>query len=250
VRDGRPRLVGREDRGGAGRKWALSRGEGPGRILQAMTTTTQARRRPGDPAPDLTLFLAFHSGLRRDFGRLADALERADPGDQRRMSLIGEHIALLLRALHHHHTEEDEAIWPLLRDLAPGARPVLDRLEADHQEMDAVIERLNATGRPVGDVCADLRLLGRLLNTHLDLEESEVVPLIREHVSTEWWEESAKKVIKSHGRDLPLVAAWTIDMATPAQREHILTTVPLVLRVLYRLSWRRAYETRSSQVFG
>lgn len=215
-----------------------------------MTTPTQTRRRPGDPAPDLVLFLAFHAGLRREFGRLAEALDRCDPRDERRRAVIDEHAALLLRALHHHHSEEDEEIWPLLRGLVPEATAVLDRLEADHQEMDAVIARLSGPRRPAREVVADLRTLDRLLNTHLDLEESEVVPLIREHVSTAWWEESAKKVTKSHGRDLPMIAAWVIDAAAPADREHIFAAAPAVMRILYRLSWRRAYERRVSQVYG
>ncbi|XVQ89830.1 hypothetical protein ACQP2K_21165 [Microbispora siamensis] len=42
------------------------------------------------------------------------------------------------------------------------------------------------TRRRPGDPAPDLRTLDRLLNTHLDLEESEVVPLIREHVSAAW----------------------------------------------------------------
>ncbi|MFI9575340.1 hemerythrin domain-containing protein [Microbispora rosea] len=215
-----------------------------------MTTPTQTRRRLGDPAPDLVTFLVFHTGLRREFGRLAEVLDRCDPRDERRRAVVDEHLALLLRALHHHHTEEDEAIWPLLRGLVPEARTVLDRLEADHQEMDTVIGRLSGGGRPAREVAADLRSLDRLLNTHLDLEESEVVPLIREHVSAAWWEESGKKVTKSHGRDLPMLAAWLLDVATPADRDHIFGSAPAIMRVLYRLSWRRAYERRVSQVYG
>ncbi|MEU7879290.1 hemerythrin domain-containing protein [Microbispora bryophytorum] len=215
-----------------------------------MTTPTQTRRRAGDPAPDLVTFLVFHAGLRREFGRLAEVLDRCDPRDERRRTVVDEHLALLLRALHHHHTEEDEAIWPLLRGLVPEAAATLDRLEADHQEMDTVIGRLSGGGRPAREVAADLRSLDRLLNTHLDLEESEVVPLIREHVSAAWWEESGKKVTKSHARDLPMLAAWLLDVAAPADRDHIFGSAPAVMRVLYRLSWRRAYERRVSQVYG
>ncbi|GAB3894893.1 hemerythrin domain-containing protein [Microbispora bryophytorum] len=215
-----------------------------------MTTPTQTRRRPGDPAPDLVTFLVFHTGLRREFGRLAEVLDRCDPRDERRRAVVDEHLALLLRALHHHHTEEDEAIWPLLRGLVPEAVATLDRLEADHQEMDTVIGRLSGGGRPAREVAADLRSLDRLLNTHLDLEESEVVPLIREHVSAAWWEESGKKVTKSHARDLPMLAAWLLDVAAPADRDHIFGSAPAIMRVLYRLSWRRAYERRVSQVYG
>jgi hemerythrin-like domain-containing protein len=209
--------------------------------------TTDAIQNTG---PDLVLFLAFHRALRRDFGRLAEALDRCPAGDERRRALIDEHTAMELRALHHHHSDEDANIWPLLRSLVPEAVEVLDRLESDHQEMDAVIERLTGPSRPAREQADDLRTLHLLLNAHLDLEESGVVPLIRAHITREWWEEAGKSVSKSHGRDLPMVAALTIDAADEQQHAHIFATAPLLLRVLYRLSWRRAYERRVAQVFG
>ncbi|MEV5408742.1 hemerythrin domain-containing protein [Thermopolyspora sp. NPDC052614] len=216
-----------------------------------MTTTNQGTaRRPGQPAPDLVLFLVFHAGLRRDFKRLADAYDRCDPGDARRLAPIDEHTALLLRALHHHHTSEDEEIWPMLRTLAPEAGEVLDRLEADHQDMDAVIERLTSGRLTTREKADDLRRLHELLSGHLDLEEAHAVPVIRERVSAEWWEEVGERVSKSQGRDLPMIAAWLMDVAGPAERQHILDTAPMIMRVLYRLSWRRAYERRAAQIFG
>ncbi|WP_066360811.1 hemerythrin domain-containing protein [Herbidospora mongoliensis] len=201
-------------------------------------------------SPDLVTFLAFHRGLRRDFGRLADALDRLPAGDTARRALIDDHTSLQLRALHHHHSDEDANIWPYLRKEAPQAGEVLDRLEEEHQEMDRVIERLTGPTRTAAEQARDLRRLHDLLNSHLDLEEGEVVPLIRAHIPADWWEEAGKEVTKSHGRDLPFVAAWTLDAATPEQREHILRTAPVILRVLYRLSWRRSYERRITSVFG
>ncbi|WP_271222834.1 hemerythrin domain-containing protein [Streptosporangium carneum] len=214
------------------------------------STANAVRRRAGDPVPDLVTFLVFHSGLRRDFGRLADALDRCAPGDTRRRALIDEHTALLLRALHHHHAGEDDDIWPLLRTLVPEAGPTLDHLEADHQEMDAVIGRLAATGADAAERARDLRSLQTLLRAHLDLEEAEIVPLIREHISAAQWDEIGRKVNKGQGRDLPMVAAWVVDVASPEDREHIFATAPAIMRVLYRLSWRRAYERRMARVFG
>ncbi|WP_405140734.1 hemerythrin domain-containing protein [Sphaerisporangium sp. NBC_01403] len=215
-----------------------------------MTTAAHAsRRRAGEPAPDLVTVLAFHAGLRRDFLRLADAVDRCPPGDTLRRALIDEHTALMLRGLHHHHTRENEDIWPVLRGLVPEAGPVLDRLEADHQELDALVERLTVTGRPAREQADDLRRFHGMLKTHLDLEESEVVPLITEHVSAAWWEKVSKVAARGHGRDLPMMVAWTIDAADHGAREHIFRTAPFVLRLLYRLSWRSAYEHRAAQVF-
>ncbi|XVQ89829.1 hypothetical protein ACQP2K_21160 [Microbispora siamensis] len=47
-----------------------------------------------------------------------------------------------------------------------------------------------------------------------------------------------------------MLTAWLLGLATPADRDHIFGTAPAIMRILYRLSWRRAYERRVSQVYG
>ncbi|MBN6050997.1 hypothetical protein JYK22_03535 [Nonomuraea sp. RK-328] len=44
--------------------------------------------------------------------------------------------------------------------------------------------------------------------------------------------------------------AWIVDVAGPVEREQLFAGAPLAMRILYRLAWRRAYERRTSEIFG
>src|SRR4051794_41889010 len=93
-----------------------------------MTTTAETTTTQSAPQPDLSGFLIAHSGMRQEFGLLAAAArEHMDP---ERRQLWESQVALVLDVLHHHHTAEDDTLWPMLRARAPEAVPTLDRLRA------------------------------------------------------------------------------------------------------------------------
>src|SRR4051794_41894853 len=95
-----------------------------------MTTTTETTATQAAPQPDLSGFLIAHAGMRQEFGLLAAAArEHMDP---ERRQLWESQVALVLDVLHHHHTAEDDTLWPMLRARAPEAVPTLDRLETHH----------------------------------------------------------------------------------------------------------------------
>ena len=212
-----------------------------------MDTTADEGHR--GPAPDLTAFLVFHNGLRRDFGRLADVIDRTAPDDHDRLRLVDEHLGMLLRALHHHHVSEDEDIWPMVRAAVPESGPVLAELEADHATLDEAIADIPGAADRATQA-AGLRRLQDLLGAHLDREESDVVPLIIAQVDAADWDRSAKAVVRAWGRDLPSIASWLLDSADERERERILDAAPLALRVLYFLRWRRTYGRRTAQIYG
>ena len=86
-----------------------------------------------------------------------------------------------------HHTLEDRSVFPHLRRAEPGLRPVLDRLEAEHQAIHEVIERVDRAlvalvagpdGMP--GLRAEVDLLTDRLLSHFAYEEHELVePLAR-----------------------------------------------------------------------
>src|SRR3954451_24485035 len=100
-------------------------------ITDTLTTTTAAPE--GTERPDLTGFLMAHRAMRQEFGLLATVATELDaaPGDAVRRRLFEQQVAMVLETLHHHHTAEDDTIWPWLRDRVPAAREQLDLLEAE-----------------------------------------------------------------------------------------------------------------------
>src|SRR3954454_3057745 len=80
----------------------------------AMSTTIQ-----NEQLTDTREMLVVHSLFRREL-RLASGLVRGGaPADTRRAGGISAHLQLVEDVLHHHHTSEDELLWPKLLDRVP-----------------------------------------------------------------------------------------------------------------------------------
>jgi hemerythrin-like domain-containing protein len=102
--------------------------------------------------------LAVHTILRRGSALLAEslgALEAGRPVDLGTLVAVARwHTAFL----HHHHHSEDEQFWPLLRELFPGSVEDLNRLTAEHEELDAELkilsEAMDAIGALTGSATA------------------------------------------------------------------------------------------------
>lgn len=61
---------------------------------------------------------------------------RAVPaGDVPRAKQIAAHPAEVLSTLHHHHTGEDELLWPKLLQRAEMERPLIERMESQHGQV-------------------------------------------------------------------------------------------------------------------
>lgn len=82
-----------------------------------------------------------------------------------------------------HFAAEERALFPGLRTAVPGAAPLLDRLTADHREME---ERLVQIGyMEPADLQAGLAAMGEVLEAHIRLEERELFTTITAGVSAE-----------------------------------------------------------------
>ncbi|MFG2234515.1 hemerythrin domain-containing protein [Streptomyces sp. NPDC048723] len=103
----------------------------------------------------------MHDALRRELAPLDRSTTRTDRDPRQLPTTAG--WTLFKKALHAHHTAEDDALWPALRprlagrpkDLAP-----LEAMEAEHAAIDPLIERLGARrprGRPAAVGRSDRR---------------------------------------------------------------------------------------------
>ena len=198
--------------------------------------------------PDLTGFLLAHAAMRQEFGLLAEVATQ--PLDAKRAALFEDQVALVLDVLHHHHTAEDDTIWPALREREPAARAGLDELEADHEAIDPLISAAGDRDLPLAERAGVLRDLHERLNAHLDREEAHAVPLIRKHVTVAEWEALAKRAAKETGRNIPKVYGWYASAVDGERVKEALRTVPPPVRVLFRLFWQPAYNRRARRLYG
>ena len=111
---------------------------------------------------EMSGFLIAHAGMRQEFGLLAKAA--AGPLEPARAALVEDQIAMVLEVLHHHHTAEDDTIWPTLLARVPAAAADLDALEAEHARIDPLISAAGDRGRPLAERAPVLAELHELIN--------------------------------------------------------------------------------------
>jgi hemerythrin-like domain-containing protein len=203
--------------------------------------------------------IVVHRVFRREF-RLAPALIRAvAPGDTARAEVLAEHFANVATGLHHHHTGEDELVWPLMLQRASMHADLINRMEAQHDRLHEPLARIDALlprwrERALAadrDELADLfAQASAALDEHLDDEEREMLPLVEQHLSPAEWKavgDRGKEVIPK-GRMALVFLGAILEEATPAEKKRFLAELPLPARALWRLVGERVYTESSNRV--
>jgi iron-sulfur cluster repair protein YtfE (RIC family) len=227
-----------------------------------MTTTTKnpqwptQLRLPGQTAAadgpvDMALMYVMHHAFRRDLTAFAAAAEATPVTDRTAWRALAERWAIFASALHHHHSIEDEGVWPyLLERVAEEDRQVLEAMEAEHEGIDPLLESCGAGFARLAehaDEDARAALAVRLvaaredLGRHLRHEETEAIPLIQAHFTAESW----KAMEQEHADDraglrhtLDLVP-WVVHGLPADAREQAFGHVGVALRVIWVLTRRR-----------
>jgi hemerythrin-like domain-containing protein len=130
-----------------------------------------------------TALMMSHHGFRRDAARFKIALRRVAAGDPSRVSTLRKEWEHYCNTLHGHHQAEDSGIFPSTKQGHPELATVIDGLTADHRKIDPMLEegtRLFAALPAQVDAAADVvARLAALLDDHLAIEETHIVPFLR-----------------------------------------------------------------------
>lgn len=238
----------------------------PGNVAAVNTPMQPTRlvnvtaRRPGDPEPDLLGISLAHRAMVTDVGRVATLTSAfADGGmtcTPRRARAVARYVNLLCDSVHHHHTTEDQILWPVIEASAGGSVD-LTELTEDHATLDPRLDRLRALAAGfrlnVGDkesaapLAAGLTELHGLLHEHIADEEREIFPVIRQYVSVDDWA-AVEKAAQRSGR-MSFDGPRTVAVMTEQERVALSETVsPILLALITVLSVRhRRFDRR---VFG
>lgn len=146
--------------------------------------------------PDTRDMLVVHRVFRRESRVLAGLVPAVAAGDVVRARILAAHYRDHALGLHHHHSAEDDLVWPKLLARVDMEADLVIRMEHQHERVRKGLDRIDAAlpewERDAGPAARD-HLAGLLadhaaaLDEHLDDEERHVLALIEEHLSAAEW---------------------------------------------------------------
>ncbi|MDG3011712.1 hemerythrin domain-containing protein [Rhodococcus sp. D2-41] len=199
-------------------------------------------------AIDLTAMYAMHDALRRELTHL-DRITTSSDLDPKRILATSAGWQLFKQALHIHHTAEDDALWPALRDnLAGHAQDsaLVEAMAAEHAAIDPLIAAIDAA---TVDAAANPGHIGELVDAlvtgltgHLRHEEDVALPLIQREVTPEQWAHFGQTHAQRIGPDAPRLLPWLLDGADERTVATMLAPLPEPAREAYAATWVPAYR--------
>jgi hemerythrin-like domain-containing protein len=210
---------------------------------------------------DTREMVMIHTFIRREFRLAAGVLRRVEARDTARARVVADHLDFIGRFLHHHHTVEDELLWPKLLDRLPDElAPIVHLMESQHEAVDALLGRMGEL-LPQWRASASPELRDQLsdcyeelyvgLVEHLDAEEQRLLPLAARCISEEEWAELGDTG-RRRGRksDMALVLGMFAYEGDPEVVQGLLAKAPLPVRVLVPRLARRTFRRHALTVHG
>ncbi|MEV6342660.1 hemerythrin domain-containing protein [Actinoplanes sp. NPDC051851] len=215
---------------------------------------------PGTTTPYTQEMLMIHRVFRREAAQLLHFVTTTGAGDVSRARQVAEAVREYIGGLHHHHGVEDELIWPLLHARAQVHDDLVIRMEMQHEALDVTLTTLQGllprweaiAGPADRDALAEALTDHRqVLLDHLGDEETLVMPLVEEHLTTVEWQEVGRRGLENVPRSKVFLALGAIlEEATPEERREFLGRVPLAGRMLWRIVGRRRYQRQMAALRG
>src|SRR5689334_6243540 len=149
------------------------------------------------PAIDTSAMNTVHTLFRRELRLAAGLVRGVAERDHPRATVVGRHLDLVERTLHHHHTAEDELLWPRLLERVPSEiAPLVELMEAQHGTVDSLLGRIGPlrttwqrTTEGGEELAALYEQLYDALHEHLTAEEQQVLPLVGRCLTQAEWDE-------------------------------------------------------------
>lgn len=199
--------------------------------------------------PDVTMMLLVHNAFRRDLAQMQAAATRVDDPASREALRVG--WATFSRFLTVHHLAEDEVLWPPMRAKLRGSSRetrLLDAMADEHAQLDPVLHAIteDLTRGSASRLIVLFGDLSTILTRHLEHEEADALPLVRETLTAAEWkafgDDQRRRIgVTGAARFFP----WLLDGTSTEVQTAVLAIVPAPVRLIYRLIWAPSYRRRS-----
>lgn len=221
-----------------------------------------AEPRPTGEHVDTWEMVVVHRSFRREFRLLPEAIRMVAAGDTKRAEHIGDFLEMLTTGLHHHHTGEDELLWPkLLGRVGSLNADLVQRMESQHEQVAELLHRVDELlprwrARAEADVrdelASTLAEASAVLDQHLDEEEKEILPLVSIYVTNAEWQalgERGKASIPKGAKGFIALGSILQD-ATPQERARFLGILPPPVRLIWKLVGSGIHRRATTRIYG
>jgi iron-sulfur cluster repair protein YtfE (RIC family) len=213
------------------------------------------------PLTDTRMMPVVHTMFRRELrlaGGLAGCVARRDAA---RAAVVADHLDLVGAILHHHHTAEDELLWPLLLERVPDdLAPIVHLMESQHGRVEQVLAEITpllAQWRRTAGATERDRMAERYddlhgaLAEHLDAEEQRLLPIAARSVTQDEWERmgAAARAGTPKGKQLVVFGMIAYD-GGPEGVALMMHGAPPPVRWLVPRLGARAYRRHARAVYG
>ncbi|WP_395728416.1 hemerythrin domain-containing protein [Nakamurella sp.] len=210
------------------------------------------------PGPcDLVAMYVMHHAFRRDLRVFGAAVAATPVGDRRTWQALRGRWRRFSRVLHHHHSGEDEALWPLLlsRASTDGDRAALRAMADEHEEIDPLLagcaagfERL-ASGPDEDERAAlavRLAATAERLGRHLGHEETDAMAVLQAHLTPSEWDHLHPAFARHYSvGDMVFTVSWVLDGLPADQRRTVLRFFGIPLTATWHvLRWPHHWRER------
>lgn len=213
------------------------------------------------PLTDTRIMPVIHTLFRRELRLAGGLLRGVTEGDTARAAVVADHLDLVGEILHHHHTAEDELLWPLLLERVPDdLAPIVHLMESQHGRVEQLLDEITpllaqwrrTAGVPERNRMAELYdYLYVALAEHLDAEEQRLLPIAARSVTQEEWERmgEAARAGTPKGKQFVVLGMIAYD-GGPEGVALMMHGAPAPVRWLVPRLGARAYRKHALTVYG
>lgn len=210
--------------------------------------------------PDTNEMVVVHRAFRREFRLACGLVGRTEEADRERAGVLAGHIEEYLGLLHHHHTGEDELLWPKLTGRSAMDFEWIQLMADQHEKIAKLAEtvrdllpewRESARAVVRDDLARALGELSGELDEHLRQEEGRVLPLAAEHLSVAEWNELGERGLRGiPKRRLLTILGAILEEADERETAIFIGKLPPPARLLWRLGGPGRYRREVARIRG
>jgi hemerythrin-like domain-containing protein len=210
--------------------------------------------------PDTYEMVFVHNCFRRQFHALPGLVHGVPDGDTTRARTVVDFVDELTAMLHHHHSGEDDLMWPLLLDRAPMDSALILRMEEQHERIAEIYQQAGTLARDFAssadpscreELAHALTDLATGLDEHLADEENLVLPLVEEVMTVAEWEALNERGRAGMPKSRQLIyLGFLLQANTPERGREFLANMPLPVRMLWTVVGRGAFARDHRRIYG